>query len=60
MTNSEKLKRIHDIVIDAAVEGQRRNPNKNYSSAEWLFKLGWGDAMVRIKDIVCDIIDSEE
>lgn len=58
MTNNEKLKRIQDIVIDAAIE--KTLPSADYCSAEWIYKKGWRDAMFRIKTIVCDIIDQEE
>lgn len=58
MTNSAKIKEIHDVVIKAAIE--RSNTKDTYNSAEWIYKKGWSDAMVRIKTIVCDIIDQEE
>jgi hypothetical protein len=59
MTNNEKIQKIQGIVIDAAINGQKVNVNKDYCSAEWIYKKGWDDAMVRIKEIVCDIINEE-
>jgi len=60
MTNNEKINQIRGIVIDAAVNGQKLSPIREYNSAEWIYKKGWADAMVRIKTIVCDIIDEDE
>lgn len=58
MTNNEKVQKIRGIVIDAATE--KTLTSANICSAEWAYKKGWHDAMVRIKTIVCDIIDQEE
>lgn len=57
MTNNDKLKEIKDFITDAAIAASRNNPNKNYSSAEWIYNKGYAAAMKHTRSVILDIIE---